>query len=61
MVVEGVERTASAKILAEFVDGAGVDMGGAGRSGAEEAIAGAEEDGLNSGAGTMADLACPRT
>ena len=44
MVVEGVERTASADVM----DATCVDTGGAG----------AEEDGLISGAVTVADLAC---
>ena len=58
MVDEGVERTASAKMSADIMDGAGVATGGTGGAdGAEEAVAGADEEGLDSGAGTVADLA----
>ena len=58
MVDEGVERTASAKMSANVMDGLGVAMGGTGGAdGAKEAVAGADEEGLKSGAGTVADLA----
>ena len=41
------------------MDGVGIAMGGTGGAdGAEEDVAGADEEGLNSRAGTMADLAC---
>ena len=49
---------ASAKMFADVMDGVGVAIGGTrGADGAEEAVAGADEEGLNSGAGTVADLA----
>ena len=47
MVDEGVERTASAKMSADIMDGVGVATGGTGAVGAEEAVAGANEEGLN--------------
>ena len=59
VVDEGVERTASAKMSADVVDGVGVAAGGTGAdgAGAEVTTAGADEEGLKSGAGTVADLA----
>ena len=48
----------SAKIFADVVDGVGVATGGTGTdgAGAEVTAAGADEEGLKSGAGTVADL-----
>jgi len=54
MAGEGVERTALAMTSADIMDGVGVATGGIG--GAEEAVEGADEEGLNSGTGTLADL-----
>ena len=46
------------KTSADVMDGVGVATGGiGGADGAEEAVAGANEEGLNSRAGTVADLA----
>ena len=45
------------KILADVMDGVGVATGGTGAVGAEEAVAGADEECLNSGAGTVGDRA----
>ena len=42
---------------ADVMDGVGVATGGTGADGAEEAVAGADEEGLKSGASTVADLA----
>ena len=54
MAVEGVKRTTSAKTSAEVLLGGGVAAKGA--EGTDGAVAGADEEGLNSWAGNAADL-----
>ena len=51
MADEGVERTTLAKNSADVMDGVGVATGGTGGAdGAKESVAGADEEGRNSGA-----------